>query len=126
MIELLNELYRGTVVPLSVAKRFTQLLAPFAPHLGEELWRVLGASESITYEPWPTFDPAVLVLNTLTIAVQVNGKMRGTVDVAADAVTADVVAAAKADPKIMPHLADKELVKEIYVPAKILNLIVKG
>ena len=126
MIELLNELYRGTVVPLSVARRFTQLLAPFAPHLGEELWRVLGASESITYEPWPTFDPAVLVLNTLTIAVQVNGKMRGTVDVAADAVTADVVAAAKADPKIMPHLADKELVKEIYVPGKILNLIVKG
>ena len=76
---------------------FTLLLAPLAPHVAEELWQILGHDETLAYEPWPTYDPALLKDDEIEIPVQVNGKLRGKVVVPADADSAGIEAAARAD-----------------------------
>ncbi|TXG77692.1 hypothetical protein E6P97_01420 [Patescibacteria group bacterium] len=101
-----------------------QLLAPFAPHITEELWRDLGHDDSVHLTNWPEWDEAQLVSDTITVVVQVNGKVRATISVAADASQADIVAAAKADDKVAAHVADQPIRKEIYVPGKLVNLVV--
>jgi leucyl-tRNA synthetase len=111
-------------VPRAWFESFVKILSPFAPHLGEELWERLGHRESITYAAWPKFDEAKLKRDTITIAVQVSGKMRSTVEVAADAADADIIAAAKADEKIQPFLAGKAIKREIYVKGRLVNLVV--
>ena len=125
LIEMVNELYKAKTIARSVAERLALLLAPFAPHLGEELWSVLGHDNTLTYEPWPTFDEARLVESSMTIAVQVLGKMRGTIDVPADASKDAVLAAAKELERVATQIEGKSIVKEIYVPGKIVNLIVR-
>ncbi len=125
LIELVNEFYKSDTVPRSAAVRFVQLLTPFAPHLGEELWSVLGQSETLTHHPWPTWDDALLVAATVTMGVQISGKMRGTINIAPDASEQTALDAAESDPKIWHWLEGKTLVKVIYVPGKILNLIAK-
>jgi leucyl-tRNA synthetase len=101
-----------------------KILAPFAPHLGEELWKRLGHAESIAYAPWPAFDEAKLKRDTITIASRSSGKLRGTIEVAADAAEADILAAAKADPKVAEHLAGKPIKREVYVKGRLVNLVV--
>jgi leucyl-tRNA synthetase len=101
-------------------------LSPFAPHIAEELWARLGHAESLAYEPWPVFDPAYLVEDQVEIVVQVNGKLRGKLMVARDAVQVDMIAAAKADPVVAPHLDGKTIRKEICVPGKLVNFVVPG
>ncbi|NLF58766.1 MAG: class I tRNA ligase family protein, partial [Candidatus Hydrogenedens sp.] len=96
-----------------------------APHLAEELWERLGHTATLAYEPWPVWDEAVLAEDSIEIPVQVLGKLRGKVTVPADADQAAILAAAKTDPKIMPFLEGKTIVKEIYVPGKMVNLVVK-
>jgi len=125
LIELLNALYKLDTVPRSVAERFVLLLAPFAPHLGEELWSVLGHDDTLTYVDWPTFDPARLVVDTVTMGVQVNGKMRGKIEIAKDADEATAVAAGLELAPVAAQVEGKTIVKRIYVPGRILNLIVK-
>ena len=100
------------------------LVSPFAPHLGEELWQQLGHAASLAYEPWPTFDEALCVDDVIEIAVQVNGKVRGRVPLARDATEADARAAALATDGIKAHLAGKTVKKFVYVPGKIVNLVV--
>ncbi len=102
-----------------------RLLAPMAPHLAEEWWEVLGFAPSIFKSGWPVLDERAFPADTMTIAVQVNGKLRGQVVVSSSASEQDVVAAAECDPKIAPHLSGQR-VKKIYVPGKLLNFVVKS
>ena len=125
MIELVNALYKFPEVPRTIADRFARLLGPFAPHLAEELWNLLGNDESIAHTTWPEVDPALLVADTITVAVQVLGKTRGSVEVPAGATEDEILAVATANENVARHLEGKTIVKRIYVPGKILNLIVK-
>jgi leucyl-tRNA synthetase len=101
-------------------------VAPFAPHLGEELWERLGHSESVFKASWPTYDERWLKDDEVEIAVQVNGRVRARIVIPADATQEAAVAAAKAHPDVVEWVAGKELVKEIYVPGRLVNLVVKG
>ncbi|HEX6100904.1 MAG TPA: leucine--tRNA ligase [Thermoanaerobaculia bacterium] len=102
-----------------------KLLHPFAPHMTEELWAMLGNEEFLLTSRWPVADRALMQEDTVTIAVQVNGKLRGQVEVAAPAEEAKVFEAIGANEKIQNWLAGKELVKRIYVPGKLVNIVVK-
>jgi leucyl-tRNA synthetase len=106
------------------ATTIVRLLAPLAPHLAEEWWETLGFAPSIFKGGWPTLDPRALPADTVSIAVQVNGKLRGQIEVPTGSAEADVVRAAEADAKIAGHLAGTR-VKQIYVPGKLLNFVVK-
>ncbi|HTO52808.1 MAG TPA: leucine--tRNA ligase [Myxococcota bacterium] len=108
---------RGLVEP------FVLLLAPFAPHLAEELWQRLGHPESLALAPWPKADPAFLASEEIEISVQVAGKLRGRVRVPADADEAAVRAAAQADENVRKHLGGKEPRRVIYVPGRLINFV---
>jgi leucyl-tRNA synthetase len=99
------------------------LTQPFAPHVTCELWEVLGGSE-LWAEPWPRHDDANQVKDTVTLAVQVNGKLRGEIEVAADADQPAILAAARADEKVASFLEGTQTVKEIVVPGRLVNLVV--
>jgi leucyl-tRNA synthetase len=129
MMVFVNEAMTWQNRPLPVMKAFLQLLAPFAPHLAEELWARLHSTFglralSLPYESWPKFDPALLVESEIEIPVQVNGKFRGVIKVAVDADNATIEAAAKAAEKAQPFIAGKTIKKVIIVPKKMVNLIV--
>ena len=101
-----------------------QLLAPFAPHITEELWQQLGHEESIHISQWPTYDESLLVQDTVTVVVQVNGKLRGEVEVAADAAESEVVATAQTNEKVAGYLQGQTIRKTIYVTNKLVNFVV--
>jgi leucyl-tRNA synthetase len=125
LMEFVNAAYKAESLDRPVAESFVLLLAPFAPHLAEELWERLGHAESLAYAPWPVHDEQYLVEDTVEVPVQVNGKLRSKVVVAADAPKEVLLEAAKADARVMPHLEGKSIVKEIVVPGKLVNLVVK-
>lgn len=102
-----------------------QLLAPFAPHVTEELWQQLGHDTSIHTSDWPKYDEQYLVSDTMTIAVQVNGKLRAELQLPTDTQEAAVIDAAKADNKVKAHIDGKAIMKTIYVPSKLLNIVVQ-
>jgi leucyl-tRNA synthetase len=102
-----------------------QMLHPFAPHITEELWQMLGQPGFILTSKWPVADPALMQEDVVTIAVQVNGKLRGQVDVANPPQEADAIAAAKSNENVRKWIEGKEIVKEIYVPSKLVNIVVK-
>ena len=124
MMEFVNAATKWEHVPRSVIEPFVLLLAPFAPHLAEELWRVLGHEGSLATEPWPEHDPALLKDDTVEIAVQVNGKLRGTVEVEAEADREAVLAAARDEPNVARYLAEGSTRKEIVVPGRLVNFVV--
>jgi leucyl-tRNA synthetase len=126
MMEFVNDAYKWDSMPQEVASVYVQLLNPYAPHMAEELWERLGHGPSVSDSTWPTFDEQYLVEDTVTVAVQVNGKVRSTISVAPDADQAAVMAIAEADPGIIKWIEGKEVVKKIYVPGKICNIVVKG
>ncbi|HEX5395223.1 MAG TPA: leucine--tRNA ligase, partial [Candidatus Saccharimonadales bacterium] len=101
----------------------TQLLAPFAPHISEELWEELGQSGSVHISKWPAWDEALVAEATITIAIQINGKVRSEIIVEADADEAAVVAAAKADEKIVGLIGGRKIKKTVYVPGRLLSLV---
>jgi leucyl-tRNA synthetase len=101
-------------------------LAPFAPHLAEELWQVVGHEACAAENAWPAFDPVFCVDEVVEIAVQVNGKVRGRIELSREADEKSALEAAQGDPNVQKFLEGKTLKKVIYVPAKILNLIVQG
>ena len=125
LIEQLNAMYKWPSVPAELASRFAQTLAPFAPHLGEELWMVLGGEGSVSNAVWPSVDESLLVEDTVELPVQINGKKRGVVAVPADASRDEIAVLARAAEGIPAHLEGKRVVKEIVVPGRIVNLIVK-
>lgn len=101
------------------------LLAPIAPHITEELWHRLGKTGSVHLQPWPTHDPGALVANTVQMAVQVNGKLRGQVEVPVEADDTAIVAVAQADGNVAKHLEGRQVVRSIVVRGKLVNFVVK-
>ncbi len=126
MMVFTNEAMTWETKPVSVLRSFLQLLAPFAPHLAEELWDKLNGNNtaSLVYAPWPAFDPALLVEDTLEIPVQVNGKLRDVIKIPATADNAAIEAAAKASEKVKPFIDGKTIKKVIIVPKKLVNIAV--
>ncbi len=125
MMGLLNEIEAVGKLTEDELGTFVSLLCPFAPHLSEELWESLGHKELLSLSAWPTYDENKTVDAEIEIAVQVNGKVRGTVRIAKDADQAAALAAAHADAKITASLEGKTVVKEIYVPGRIVNIVVR-
>ena len=103
---------------------FVKLLSPFAPHLSEELWSILGNDTSVFNESWPTFDTSKLEMSTIDIAVQINGKVRTIISIENNLNKEDVLIKAKEENKIKKYLDKKEIKKEIYIPGKIINFVV--
>jgi leucyl-tRNA synthetase len=124
MMKLVNHLNGLEHPPREAVEKLVLCLSPFAPHLAEELWGVLGHAPSVANVRWPEFDPALCVDDVLEIAVQVNGKVRGRAALARDASEDAASAAALADPNVSKFLEGKTLKKLVYVPGKILNFIV--
>ncbi len=124
MMEFTNEIGGQDVRPKSILEPFVLLLSPFAPHLAEELWQMLGHDRTLAYEPWPQYDPAKLVESEVEIPVQVNGKVRGRVKVPAHADQQTTIELATA--AVAAQLEGKQLVKTIALPAKMVNFVVKG
>ena len=123
LIELINEASRLEAMPRAFVRTYTLLLAPFAPHIAEEIWHsVLGERESIVHADWPQFDATKLVESSIEVPVQVNGKLRGKVVVPADADEPAVLSAAEAE--VSKHLDGKQIRKRVYVPGKMVNLVV--
>jgi leucyl-tRNA synthetase len=124
LMVLCNHLGRQDSIAREAAEALVLLVSPLAPHLGEEIWNRLGHTETLAYHPWPAFDEAKCIQDTITVAVQVLGKMRGAVEVSRTATQEEVVAAAKAITAVARQLEGKTIRKEIYVPGRILNFIV--
>jgi leucyl-tRNA synthetase len=136
MMVFINEAMGWEVRPPAILRAFLILLQPFAPHLAEELWAKLPAADAgpnakasgaeagldLAYQPWPRFDPALLVEDTLEIPVQVNGKLRDVVRVPAAATNAELEKAGLAAPKVQPFLVGKTVKKVIVVPRKLVNI----
>ena len=125
MMIFINAATKEDVFPKEYAEGFVKLLSPVAPHIAEELWSRLGHSDTITYETWPTYDETKLVEDTIEIPVQVNGKVRATVQIGTDATDEDVKKAVMENSNIQAQLEGKTVVKEIYVKNKIYNIVVK-
>ncbi len=125
MMICLNALQKEEKISVDSAKRFLQLVAPFAPHIAEEIWAKFGEKKSIIFAPFPVCNDALLQTNTVKIAIQVNGKLRAEMQIAKDANKDDVLAQAKALDGVKRHIEGKQIVKEIYVPAKIVNIVAK-
>ena len=99
-------------------------IAPFAPHISEELWHQLGHSSTVNKDSWPKYDEKFLIQDKVTIVIQVNGKLRGEVEVDNDSDEETVVEAAKSNPKVSGYLMDQTIRKTIFVPNKLVNFVV--
>jgi leucyl-tRNA synthetase len=126
MMIFVNEAQAWEKLPRSLLSAFVLLLAPFAPHLGEELWSRLGHADTLAYAPWPAWDEAVLHEDEIEIPVQVNGKVRGRIRVPTEAGEEAVIAAALACPEAASFLAGKDIKKKIVIPQRMVNLVVAG
>jgi leucyl-tRNA synthetase len=124
MMEFTNYLTPLEVRPRAVLEPFVLLLSPFAPHIAEELWAALGHRQTLAYEPWPKFDPALTRADTIEIPVQVNGKLRARLTVPADIDQAALQAAALADERVRPLLEGKQVRRVIVVPGKLVNIVI--
>ncbi len=125
MMVFTNEATKAGKVGRQQFASFVRILAPFAPHLCEELWEQLGHADGVTYAPWPAHDESKLVVQTTTMPVQINGKLRAKINVAPDVAKDDALALAKADPNVAKYLAEGDLKREIFVPGRLINLVVK-
>ena len=125
MMGLLNEIYDKGTLTRDELGILVRLLCPFAPHLAEEMWQDLGGTGLCSLAEWPMWDEAKTVDSTVEVAVQVNGKVRATVELPLNCPAADAIAAAKANEKIVPFIEGKTVIKEISIPNKIINIVVK-
>ncbi len=129
LMTLLNAISEKGDITREELKLFTLLLNPFAPHVTEEMWQLCGLGEDgaalVAQQPWPKYDEAKCKEDTVEIVVQVCGKVRSRLTVSADSGKEELLAAAKADGKIAAEIAGKTIVKEICVPGKLVNLVVK-
>ncbi len=126
MMILMNAAEKAPALRRETVETFVRLVAPFAPHVCEEIWARLGHQESVSCAAWPKFDPAKLIESTVEIIFQVNGKVRATVKVPKETTKEALLAMAKADPSVQKFLEGKPIVKEIVVPGRIVNLVVAG
>ena len=123
MMIFINSCYKVDIVPKKYALGFLQLLNPVAPHITEELWQLLGNTESIAYSTWPTYDEAKIKEDTFNLPIQVNGKLRGNVDIPMNLPEEEIKEIAHKT--VASYLEGKTIVKEIYVTNKIYNIVVK-
>jgi leucyl-tRNA synthetase len=112
-------------VPVEAAEKLALMVSPFAPHLGEECWSLLGNSETLAYHPWIVYDEELCIDSTITMGVQVNGKRGGEITIAKDADQETAMSLAQAVESVQGKLDGKEIKKIIYVPGKILNIVAK-
>lgn len=126
MMEMVNAIYKSDN-PIAKAdmESFVKLLSPIAPFISEELWERLGHTESIAYAAWPTYDETLLVKNDMNIVIQVLGKKRATLTVPVDITQDDLLALAKDESHVREFIAGKEIIKVIYVPGRLMNIVVK-
>jgi leucyl-tRNA synthetase len=124
LMEFSNHLTKLEVRPRAVLEPLVLLLAPFAPHLAEELWAVLGHNKTLAYEAWPTFDESLIKAATVEIPVQINGKLRSKIIVPAGSDEAAIKEAALSDARIQELVAGKTIKKMIVVAGKMVNLVV--
>ena len=125
MMSLLNEISDAGTLTKDEAKTYVTLLCPFAPHLCEELWEYFGGEGFCSYAKWPEYDEAKTVDSTVEIGVQINGKMRGTITIPKDCDKDTAMAAVKTNERIAELITGKTIIKEIFVPGKIFNIVVK-
>ncbi len=125
MMEFRNYFTKADVRPREVMEKFVLLVSPFAPHIAEELWQLLGHANTLAYEPWPAADPAFVIDDVVEVPVQVNGKLRGRVTVPAGSDSATTEAAARGDPKVAETISGKTVVKVVVIPGKLVNFVVK-
>ena len=125
MMSFVNDVYDNGSLTKDELEILIKLLCPFAPHLCEEIWETLGHNTILSLEAWPTYDESKTVENTVEIAVQVNGKLRGTMKLPMNTPKEEAIAAAKADEHVAAFIEGKTIIKEIAVPNKIVNLVVK-
>jgi len=126
MMIFINAVNKESVFPREYAEGFVKLLNPICPHITEEIWNtVLSHNNTIAYEPWPVYDEEKLIDNEVTIGVQINGKLRETINVSINASKEEVLALAKSKDNVKKYIDGKEIVKEIVVPQKIVNIVIK-
>ncbi|MCR4727976.1 MAG: leucine--tRNA ligase [Lachnospiraceae bacterium] len=125
MMIFMNAAYKEGKCPKEYAEGFVKMFSCICPHAGEEMWEILGHDSSIAYEAWPTFDAEAVKEDSVEIGIQVNGKVRGTVSLALDEDKDSALSKAKEIPGVKNFIDGKTLVKEIYVPGKIINIVVK-
>jgi len=126
MMEFTNALSPQDVRPKAVLEPFVLLLSPFAPHLAEELWSLLGHDDTLAYVDWPQFDESLIAESTVEIPVQFNGKVRARIKVPAEASKDDIESAAMSDESVQKNLDGKTVVKTIVIPGRMVNIVVKG
>mgnify|MGYP001071465157 FL=1 len=124
LIEFLSGIVSLDTIPRSIAEPFILMLAPLAPHISEEIWQRMGHEESLAYAEWPEVDEKWLVQDMLKLVVQVNGKVRGTIEVPADTSKEAIIEAGRTNEKVIRHLEGKEIRREIYVPGRLINIVV--
>ncbi len=125
LMSLLNEIYEVGSITKGELKTFVKLLDPFAPHVSEEVWSQLGGEGLLAIATWPEFDEAKTIDATIEVPVQICGKLRATITIAKDSTAEEAIAVAKADAKVLEFLDGKNIIKEIYVPGKIINIVAK-
>ncbi len=123
LMEFVNYFTAQECRPYSCMESFVLLLSPMAPHIAEELWQALGHGESLLYAPWPAFDPKYVEESVIEIPIQINGRVRGRITVAANASKSEVEGAALADPKVKKHLEGSSIRNVIVVPRKLINIV---
>ena len=125
LMVFVNDCYKAEYIPRKYALGFIQLLAPFAPHLAEEMWEVYGNTESISYVPWPTFDKSKLVSDTVEIVVQLMGKVKAKLDVKKDLTPAELEQIVLANEEVKELIEGKQVMKVIVVPGRLVNIVAK-
>ncbi|RSK25326.1 leucine--tRNA ligase [Bhargavaea beijingensis] len=125
MMVFINEAYKADKLPKEYAEGFVKMLSPICPFITEELWRILGHSDTVKYEAWPAYDESKLVDDEVEIAVQINGKVRSKVVVPADVTKEDLEAAALAEPRVKELTEGKDIKKVIAIPGRLVNIVVK-
>ena len=125
MMVFINEVYKNGSCPREYAEGFIKMMSCITPHVGEEIWQIMGHNSSIAYESWPKYDESKCISDTIEMPIQVNGKVRNVIAIAKDATKEDVLAVVMSDEKIQAAISGKTIVKEIVVPGKIINIVVK-
>lgn len=121
----MNAAYKAGKCPKEYAEGIIKMMSCITPHVCEEMWQKLGHNDTIAYEPWPVYDENELVVDTIEIAVQINGKVRGKINVGVDEDQDSAIAKAKANPDVAAAIEGKNIVKEIYVKGRIVNIVAK-
>lgn len=120
-----NAIYKEKVLPLKYAESLVKLLNPICPFMTEEIWSMLGHTNTIAYEKWPEYDPSKLKEDKIKLPVSVNGKLRGNIEIDENLSKEEILKLAKQEENVSKYLDNHEIVKEIYVPNKILNIVIK-